>query len=74
MKAHIRLEGTPFGVGSSIQRMVNREKSPLTFSWEKESWVPWSWKLVRMDHPELEIPESYTPGDLLKARNGQFSF
>ncbi|MFT4637616.1 MAG: hypothetical protein ACI8T1_000926 [Verrucomicrobiales bacterium] len=74
MVAHIRLEGTPLGVGSEIQRMVKREKSPLTFSWEKESWTHWSWRLVRMDHPELEIPDSYTPGDLVKARKGQFSF
>ncbi len=72
-KAQLRVRGTPLGMGASVERMINRETEPLFFYWEKESWTPWSWKLVRMNHSEVEIPESYTPGDLLRARNGQFS-
>lgn len=73
-KAQLRVRGTPFGLGSSIEGMVNREREPMFFYWEKESWSPWSWRLVKMNHAELEIPESYTPGDLVRARDGQFSF
>lgn len=73
-KAQLRLRGTPLGVGASIERMVNREVEPMFFYWEKTSWTPWSWKLVRLNHSEVEIPDSYTPGDLLRAREGAFSF
>lgn len=68
LEARLRIEGTPWGLGASIQSRVNREPAPMIFYWEKESWAPWSWKLVRMNHPEVEVSDSYTPGDLLRAR------
>ncbi len=66
LTARIRVGGTPFGIGSSIQSMINRESSPMIFNWEKESWQPWSWKLVSMNHPEIDM-DGYEPGDLVKA-------
>jgi hypothetical protein len=66
LTARIRVEGTPFGIGSSIQSMINRESAPMVFKWEKESWQPWSWKLVSMNHPEIEV-DGYEPGDLVRA-------
>ena len=68
LSAVVRLEGSPIGVGSSIQSVVNRESAPMIFTWRKESWQPWSWKLVRMNHPEIEV-DGYEPGDLMRARN-----
>lgn len=73
LNAKVRIEGSPLGMGSTIQRMVNREDEPMTFTWEKESWQPWSWKLVRINHPEID-PEGYEPGDLIRARDGKLSF
>lgn len=73
-RAQLRIQGTPLGLGASVERMINRETEPMFFYWEKESWAPWSWRLVRMNHAEVDIPDSYTPGDLIKARQGQFSF
>jgi hypothetical protein len=29
---------------------------PFTFRWQKRSWKPWDWTLLRVDHPTLEIP------------------
>ena len=71
LKARVRLGGQPIGFGGAIVDLVNRDPTPVFFLWEKESWTPWSWKLVRMD-VEVEISESYQPGDLVKARRGQF--
>ncbi len=73
-KAQLRLRGTPLGLGASIESRVNREAEPMFFYWEKESWLPWSWRLVRLNHAEVEFPDSYTPGDLLRAREGAYSF
>lgn len=66
LTTRIRVEGTPFGIGSSIQTMINRETAPMVFMWEKESWQPWSWKLVSMNHPEIDV-DGYQPGDLVEA-------
>lgn len=68
VKGRIRLRGRSFGAGAYIEREVNRENEHMSFTWQKESWLPGSWKLVRMHHGELEIPDSYEPGDLLRAR------
>ena len=69
----LRLEGAPIGIGASIQSMVNRETAPIVFRWEKESWQPWSWKLVSINHPEIDV-DGYEPGDLGRARDGRSFF
>jgi hypothetical protein len=31
-------------------------REPFTFRWQKRSWKPWDWTLMRVDHPTLEVP------------------
>lgn len=45
-----------------------RPKSPFVFVWRKEGWGAWTWKLVVIRNPSLEIPESYVPGQLSELR------
>lgn len=71
LTTRLRVEGSPLGFGSQIQTMINRESTPMVFTWEKESWQPWSWKLVSMNHPEIDV-EGYEPGDLVRARDNGF--
>jgi hypothetical protein len=45
--------------GPFAQMAIDRLQSlpePFTFRWQKRSWKPWDWALVRVDHPTLEIP------------------
>ena len=30
-------------------------KAAVTFRWKRQSWLPWSWKLERVDAPDLEL-------------------
>jgi len=49
------------GQGGPIAHAVVEEaaelRQPFTFDWQRQSWKPWNWALVRMDQRELEIPE-----------------
>ena len=36
----------------------------FTFHWRREGLMPWKWKLVKMEHPTVEVPPGYQPGDL----------
>lgn len=36
-------------------------KSTTRFIWKRQSWTPWSWRLMSIQNPEVEIPSSYTP-------------
>jgi len=63
LTAKLRLEGkslTP--VGEMMLSMARQLNEPFTFHWKKEGWGPWSWRLVSITHPELELPAGYTPG------------
>lgn len=60
----IRLDGRGNLIGQEIVSRVNRETEPFTFVWRRASWKPWDWRLVRISHPRLRVPEGYTPGEL----------
>jgi hypothetical protein len=58
-----RLEGkslTP--VGEMMLSTARRLEQPFTFTWRKEGWWPWTWRLVSITNPDLEIPQGYSPG------------
>ena len=50
------------GSGSPIAQMamerVNQLREPFVFTWQKMSWRPWDWRLVKFDQPELNISET----------------
>ena len=37
---------------------------PTRFIWRRSSWMPWSWRLLSIQNPEIEIPPDYQPGRL----------
>lgn len=41
----------------------------FTFHWTKQSWLPWDWKLKKIEHPSLSIPDGYKPGDLSRSES-----
>ena len=58
-----RLDGkslTP--VGEMMLSTARRLEQPFTFHGKKEGWWPWTWRIVNITNPALEIPEGYTPG------------
>jgi hypothetical protein len=58
-----RLEGkslTP--IGEMMLSTARQLEQPFTFHWKKEGWWPWTWRIVKITNPALEIPAGYTPG------------
>ncbi len=68
--ARLTLKGipaTPFGT-----EMVSRAaklQQPFTFTWKKESFWPWSWRLIRVANEELHLDSDYRPGMLSGSRD-----
>lgn len=57
------------GRGSPAVPIIVREfkefsAQPFRFEWRKSGFLPWTWKLVSIDHPSVEVPSGYKPGRL----------
>ena len=52
----IKITGSGGPVAQIVMETVNRIRAPFVFTWERKSWKPWDWRLIRIDQPELEIP------------------
>ncbi len=39
-------------------------REPTRFLWKRQPWRPWSWRLISLQNPALEIPPSYRPGSI----------
>ena len=55
------------GKGNQVTEMIMQESKkhllhPFTFHWIKSSPLPWSWKLIKIEHSKLEVPSGYVPG------------
>lgn len=71
VKMNLKISGKPLGIfGNEITRRINSLKKPFVLTWEKQSFLPFSWRLVRMDNPALpDKLYGYTPGALRKMMN-----
>lgn len=49
----IQVEGSDEATNARLT--VNSIYTPYTFEWERNRRFPWSWKLKRFDHSELEL-------------------
>jgi len=59
-------------VGHEVTRTVNQLKEPFVFTWEKQGFLPSSWRLVSMENPSLPTElYGYTAGDLRRAMRGE---
>lgn len=71
--ARLVISGKPVGpAGNEVTRRVNQLREPFVFVWEKESFLPSSWRLVKVDNAGL--PDDifgYEPGDIRRAMNGE---
>jgi len=52
----IKITGSGGPIAQIVMETVNRIQAPFVFTWERKSWKPWDWRLIRIDQPELEIP------------------
>ena len=72
LRGNIQLDGNGTPAAREIIRRAQRYRNqPVEFTWRRESAMPWSWRLVEIDLPGLELPAYYDPGDL---RNRSLDF
>jgi hypothetical protein len=68
----LKLGGTPIMGGSEIISRINRLDQPFVFTWEKQSFLPSSWRLVTVENKA--IPDNvwnYEPGSIRAAMQGE---
>lgn len=69
----LTVAGKPIGpAGQEAMRRINRLEGPFVFTWEKKSFLPSSWRLVRVENEDLpDDLHGYRPGDIGRAMRGE---
>lgn len=53
-RALIRLRGQGGPIARALVEASAATSSPAVFNWRRNSWKPWDWRLVSIEHPEAE--------------------
>ena len=59
VSSRLQIAGTGSAISAMIVDRANALSEPFVFSFDKQSWKPWDWKLIRMDQSQLEIPQGW---------------
>lgn len=57
----LRLLGKGSAIAQAVMDRANEFKTDFRFAWRRESWVPWSWKLVSIHQSEISFDPSWIP-------------
>jgi hypothetical protein len=73
VSSRLVISGKPVGPGGNeATRRLNQLEEPFVFTWEKQSFLPASWRLIRLDNAGLpEDLYGYEPGDIRRAMRGE---
>ena len=64
----LKIDGTGSPVANLVISRTNQLKTPFVFEWQKQNWWPGSWRLVKVDNPDLPADlDGYEPGDIKRA-------
>lgn len=53
---NLQLDGNGMGFSSVVVGRVNSISQPWRVHWRKEGPWPWTWKVVRLEQPEVVLP------------------
>lgn len=51
----LQMDGRGLGFSPIIMDRVNSMQAPWQFHWRKDGLWPWTWKIIRIHHPELHL-------------------
>ena len=71
LTGNMKFDATGLFATDLISSRINSLDAPWVFVWQKESWLPWSWKLVRIENSDLDLGR-YSPGDLGRMGNRNY--
>ena len=60
----LRVQSNGSPAAGMIAERVTELQEMTRFIWKREAWRPWSWRLVSVQNPVLDIPSDYRPGNL----------
>jgi hypothetical protein len=55
VRSMVKISGNGGALAQFAMTKVNKLSEPFEFEWRKQSWKPWDWQLVRVDHPSMEV-------------------
>ena len=53
----VNLRGGGSAGADAVREKVAHLKVPFVLEWRRESWTPWSWKLVSVTQSEIRLPK-----------------
>jgi hypothetical protein len=54
VRSLVRVEGTGSAIAQLVTTRANNLQTPWLFSWRQEGRWPWTWRLVQVEHEELQ--------------------
>ena len=55
-RGRITIEAEANELTAPLLNHVNAVTDPWVLQWQRQSWKPWDWKLVRVSNPGFELP------------------
>lgn len=59
VKSKLEISGNGSAIAQAVMAAAAELNEPFEFTWKQETWVPWSWKLTSVSHPEVQFDPSY---------------
>lgn len=57
LSTRLRVVGSGGPIAQYLMQQSETLSQPFAFTWKREGWMPWSWRLASVDQPELEAPD-----------------
>ncbi|MDD5348778.1 MAG: hypothetical protein PHQ12_01075 [Chthoniobacteraceae bacterium] len=61
VRTRLRFSGTGMALAEIVQGAVNDSREPFEFTWRRQSWKPWDWRLVSASHPLMAHASGQLP-------------
>ncbi len=50
LSTRLRISGNGMPFAEAVQEALNHSRDPFEFTWRRQSWKPWDWRLVYAGH------------------------
>lgn len=56
VQSRMKIVGSGGPIAQWVMHEVEQLHEPFSYTWRRQSWMPWDWALVSVSQPEIEIP------------------
>jgi len=54
IRSRLQIRGSGSPIAQHAKDAVNNAREPFRFVWKHQSWKPWDWQLITIDHPLMD--------------------